>query len=313
MKVCLTGTSGFIGNSVLNALEKMGIPSLALVRTQPKKHNFPNFITVDFNNLKNFNITLIQGCDTFLHLIGSNNTNISDEVNGFEELFKINEKLTLELAQIAAKAGIKRFIFLSSAKASGEISYPNSPFSPSSAEKPTTPYGLSKYRAEKGLERISAKSGMEFVIIRPPLVYGPGVKGNFKSLCSLVKKGYLLPFASIRNKRAFIGIENLVDFILLCIDTQKSPKAANEIFFVSDPDDISTPNLLLEISRAYDTKLRLFPIPVPILKFGFRFFGRERMFDSLVGNFQLDTSKTYELLGWKPETSMQEQLSRSEN
>ena len=177
-----------------------------------------------------------------------------------------NRDGTLNLAKLASKYGVARFIYISSIKVNGEQTLPNSLFKSDDDFSTNDPYGISKYEAEQALLNLANESGMEVVIIRPPLVYGPKVKANFASLVNWVKKGIPLPFGSVENKRSFIALDNLVDFILLCADRARSPNATNQVFLISDNEDISTATLIERIARAYGTKSRLLPVPVSLLR-----------------------------------------------
>jgi nucleoside-diphosphate-sugar epimerase len=172
---------------------------------------------------------------------------------------------------------------------------------------PEDAYGLSKWEAEQGLWEIASRTGMELVLVRPPLVYGQGVKGNFARLLDLVRSGVPLPLAAVNNRRSFIGLDNLVDLLIRCVD---HPKAAGQTLLVSDGHDLSTPELLRIIANAMGRPARLFPVPVPLLRLAGRAFGRLSEVDRLVGSLQVDSSATRELLGWTPPVSVEEGIKR---
>jgi UDP-glucose 4-epimerase len=209
----------------------------------------------------------------------------------------VNTEGTLALAEQAYHLGVKRFVFVSSIKVNGEITKPGNPFSTQDIPAPVSHYGISKMEAEKGLMVLSAKTGMEIVIIRPPLVYGPGVKGNFAHMVYWLKKGTPLPFGAIHNQRSFVALDNLVDLLVTCID---HPAAANEIFFVSDDEDVSTTELLHRLGRAIGCPARLIPIPEKLLQAAATLFGRQDIATRLCGSLQVDIEKTKNLLDWTP-------------
>jgi len=236
---------------------------------------------------------------------------MNDEVlDPLSEFRKMNCDATLRLARAAAELGVKRFVFISSVKVNGEMSGLNAPFRPDDDFIPVYPYGLSKHEAEQGLLQIAEETAMEVVIIRPPLVYGPGVRANFASMIKWVQKGVPLPFGAIQNKRSLVALDNLVDFIVLCADRNKSPKAANEVFLISDNEDVSTTQLLRKVASAFGKKSWLMPVPVSWMTFAAKFLGKEDVAVRLFSSLQVDSSKARDLLGWKPVVTMDEQLKK---
>ncbi len=221
------------------------------------------------------------------------------------EFRRVNVEGTLNLARQAAACGVRRFIFVSSVKVNGESTEAAHPFTAQQAPAPLDPYGISKMEAEQGLCQIAAETGMEVVIIRPPLVYGPGVKANFSALMRAVQRGLPLPLALVRNQRSLIALDNLVDFIITCAT---HPKAANQTFLVSDGQDLSTPELIRKIALAADVPARLLPVPVWALQAGARLLGKGDAMQRLCGNLQVDISKARELLGWVPPVSVEDGL-----
>jgi UDP-glucose 4-epimerase len=217
------------------------------------------------------------------------------------EFRKVNTGGALNLARQAAAAGVRRFIFLSSVKVSGETGF----FREDDVESPRDAYAMSKFEAEQGLRSIADETGMEVAIIRPPLVYGPGVKANFQALMRAICKGIPLPLASIDNRRSLVAIDNLVDLIVTCID---HPAAANEIFLVSDGNDLSTPELVRRIARTMGRPARLIPMPPPLLIAAAAVLGRRDTAERLISSLQVDITKARELLGWRPPLSVDEGL-----
>ena len=220
------------------------------------------------------------------------------------EYRRVNVEGTLILARQAAKAGVRRFIYLSSLKVNGEVGS----FTETDLAAPQDAYGISKHEAEQGLRAIATETGMAIVIIRPPLVYGPGVKANFCQLMTWLRRGIPLPLRAIQNKRSFIGLDNLVDFILTC---SWHPTAANQTFLVSDGEDLSTPDLIRRMARAMNRPARLLPVPLWALKAGALLLGKGDAVQRLCGNLQVDISKSRTLLGWVPPVSVDEGLRRA--
>ena len=223
------------------------------------------------------------------------------------EFRKVNVEGTLNLARQAAEAGVKRFVFISSIKVNGEGTEFGKPYTADDAPAPVDPYGISKLEAEQGLLGLASETGMEITIIRPVLVYGPGVKGNFASMINLVEKGIPLPLGAIHNQRSLVGIDNLVDLIIRCID---HPAAANQVFLAADGEDLSTTELLRIVAKAIERPSRLIPVPAPVLQFGATLLGRKAMAQRLLGSLQVDILKTRELLDWTPPVSVDEGLKR---
>jgi nucleoside-diphosphate-sugar epimerase len=236
--------------------------------------------------------------------------------NPLEEFRRVNTTGTLDLARLAADSGVKRFVFLSSIKVNGEITKPGHYFTPNDVYVPDDPYGLSKYEAEQGLLALAKETGMDVVIIRPPLVYGPGVKANFASMMKWMGKPVLLPFGAIHNQRSLVALDSLVSFISLCADREKSPKAANQVFLIADGEDVSSTQLLKKVRQAFNLhtpsgkQAWLLPIPVFIMSFVVKLLGKDAVANRLFGSLQVDSSKARDLLGWEPVITMDEQLAK---
>jgi nucleoside-diphosphate-sugar epimerase len=221
------------------------------------------------------------------------------------EFRKVNVESTLELARQAAKCYVKRFIFISSVKVNGEQTQPGHPFRPNDAPAPQDPYGISKMEAEAGLRTIAQQTGMEVVIIRPPLVYGPGVKANFASMVKWLQRGAPLPLGAIHNRRSLVALDNLVDLIITCID---HPAAANQTFMVSDDEDVSTTELLRRMGAALGKPARLLAVPQQVLEWGARIAGKQDMSQRLFSSLQVDIQATRQVLGWTPPVSLDQGL-----
>jgi nucleoside-diphosphate-sugar epimerase len=218
-----------------------------------------------------------------------------------------NTHATLNLSKQAVQAGVKRFVFISSIKVNGEWTEQGKPFSPDDTHIPNEPYGISKYEAEQGLKQIAQETGLEVVIIRPPLICGKGVKGNFASMVRWIQKGVPLPLGAVHNQRSLVALDNLVSFMQVCC---VHPKAANETFLIADGEDVSTTELLHRVAKAYGVPARLLPVPVSVMTFAAKLFGKGAVANRLFGNLQVDSWKARELLGWKPVVTMEEQFQK---
>jgi nucleoside-diphosphate-sugar epimerase len=221
-----------------------------------------------------------------------------------------NVEVTLNLALQAVAAGVRRFVFLSSIGVNGAYTAPGKFFSEMDQPKPHNFYALSKLEAEHGLLQIAAQTGLEVVIIRPPLVYGPGAPGNFASLLRWVQRGLPLPLGAVHNQRSFVALDNLVSLVLLCADRARSPQAANQVFVVADGEDVSTSTLLRKVARAAGRSSRLLPVPASWLLAAASGLGKRVVADRLLGNLQVDATKARSLLGWEPVVTMDEQLAK---
>ena len=250
----------------------------------------------------------LRSVDVVIHLAARVHVMDDDALESLTEFRKVNAIATLNLAQQAVDAGVKRFVFISSIKVNGEETKNGSKFSPDDNYISTDPYGLSKYEAEQGLLDLVKKTDMEVVIIRPPLVYGPSVRANFLSMMKWINKGIPLPLGAVDNQRSLVALDNLVSFIILCID---HPKAVNEVFLISDGEDVSTTELLKKVATAFDKKYCLLPVPVGLMKFVAKLLGKSDVADRLFGSLQVDSSKARNLLDWQPVITMDEQLKKT--
>lgn len=290
--VLLTGYTGFIGSNLLSRLEVDYKVSL-LGRKQPEKLDC-EFYSGELNSKSDFrvalsNITTVIHCAARAHIM---NDDSQDPLSEFRE---VNTYGALNLAKQAASSGVKRFIFISSIKVNGESTEGGTRFNSGDKRKPEDPYGVSKAEAEEGLFEIAKETGLEVVILRPTLVYGPGVKGNFLNLLKLSKLPVPLPFGLVNNKRSMVYLDNLVDLIVTCIDHQN---AANRVFLVSDGDDLSLARLLTLIGQAMNKSLLLLPVPVFLFNLVGRLTGKSAVVDRLVGNLQVDSSDAKQYLDW---------------
>ncbi|MDF1689647.1 MAG: SDR family oxidoreductase [Cycloclasticus sp.] len=306
-KVLITGATGFLGQTLTGKLYADGYPVVAAVRRESA------LLELDVDSVKVGYISAqtdwqhaLNKVDVVIHCAARAHVMGDTAADPLAEFRQVNTAGTLNLVRQAATAGVRRFVFISSIKVNGEKTE-DRPFSPEDRFVPTDPYGLSKYEAEQGLLAVAKKIGMEVVIIRPTLVYGLGVKGNFSSLLKWMKRGIPLPFGAIHNQRSLVALDNLVSFIAHCVN---HPKAANEIFLISDGEDVSTTELLQKVSRAFGKRALLLPIPVSLMTFSAKLLGKADVINRLFGSLQVDSSKTYELLGWEPVITMDEQLKK---
>jgi len=326
MVLFLTGATGFVGSALLRRFIDGQNDLGVLVRDRSAR--LPNNVDLVLGDLSILSSVedsstrlemtenlgaVLEGVDVVVHAAARAHVMKDESVNPLVEYRKVNRDATLALARLAAKSGVKRFVFVSSIKVNGESTRPGNFFSPNDSFVPTDPYGLSKYEAEQGVLKIAEETGMEVVIIRPPLVYGANAPGNFGSLVKWVKKGVPLPLGAVHNLRSLVALDNLVDFIVLCADRERSPKAANEIFLISDGVDVSTSDLLRKVAHAQGVKSRLVPVPVSLMTFVAKILGKGAVADRLFGNLQVDSSKAQELLGWQPVVTMDDALEKMFN
>jgi UDP-glucose 4-epimerase len=218
----------------------------------------------------------------------------------------LNVDGTVRLARMAAAFGIRRLVFLSSVKVHGEETA--IPYTEESPLNPLDPYATSKYEAEEVLKKIAAETGLEYVILRPPLVYGPGVKANFFSLMNWLDRGLPLPLGAVQNKRSLVALGNLTDLIIVCA---RHPAAANQVFLVSDGEDVSTTDLLQRMAKALGRSARLIPVPVSLLELGAKILGKQATARRLLGSLQVDISKVQDVLGWRPPESVDDGLRKT--
>ncbi len=306
----VTGGTGFLGQALLQKLLVSGRhPLIAAVRRN--KTDFPAEVRVEWVNELGSSTdwtACFQEVEVVIHCAARAHIMKDETSDPLLEYRRVNVQGTLALAEQAVKAGVRRFIYISSIKVNGERTASNIPFHAEDIPAPEDAYGISKLEAEQGLLALARNTGMEVVIIRPPLVYGPVVKGNFASMVRWVLKGMPLPLGAVHNKRSLVALENLVDFIALCADPERSPRAANEVFLISDGEDVSTTELLRKVASAYNVAPRLLPIPVLWVQTTARLLGKRAVADRLLGSLVVDSSKVRDLLGWKPVVSMDEQL-----
>lgn len=305
MKILVTGSTGFIGSALIQRLiaDPLFEPIAALRRG-------PVEISVDYDSVvvgdllpdTNYRDALL-GVEAVIHIAGRAHVINEMADNPLDEFLQVNTVGTLNLARQAVQAGVQYFIFISSIGVNGNQN--THPFTENDTTNPVEDYAVSKLEAEQGLQKIASASTMEVVIIRPPLVYGPNAPGNFSKLMHWIQVGIPLPLGAIHNKRSLVALDNLVSFIIHCID---HPKAANEVFLISDDEDISTTELLRLVAKALGKKPRLISVPVGLMEFAAKLVGKESVTNRLFGSLQVDSSKARNLLGWRPVVTMEEQL-----
>lgn len=305
----ITGGTGFVGQSLVKALLQDGLAVSCPLRSVPQ--NF--FIDADVHKIYSIDASTdwhecLLGCSVVVHLAARVHVMAGKSFDSLTEYRRINVESTLNLARQAASLGIKRFVFVSSVKVNGELTEKNISFRADDSPNPQDPYGLSKWEAEVGLMHLAKKTGMDVVIVRPPLVYGPGVKANFLSMIKMLDKGIPLPFGNVDNKRSLVFIDNLVDLLIRVID---HPKAAGQVFFVSDDHDVSTTTLLKAMSSALGKKAKLIPVPLFLLKTIFYLIAKPGLTQRLLASLCLDISKTKELLNWNPPICFEEGIKRT--
>lgn len=303
----VTGANGFLGSALVSRLFHDGIPVTAFAR-DPSKIPFSAGMNIkqfpDLDSSSDFSDVTI-GIDVLIHCAARVHVMNDSSADPLSVFLNSNYEATVKLAHAAVKAGVERFIFISSIKVNGEATKEGKPFTEQCSPQAKDPYGISKYRAEKELLKIAEQTGMEVVIIRPALVYGPGVKGNMSRLIKLVRNKWPLPFGSIHNKRSMIGITNLIDLIVICLD---HPNARNQIFLASDGNDRSLFQILMSLSKANDSRSMIFRFPVKVLKYLLYSCGKRDIADCLIGSLQIDISKAKKELDWNPKMEVDDEL-----
>lgn len=304
--VLITGATGFVGRVLLDHLVKDGWHVRALTRrgqvvADPSASLAWFLITGLDDELP------LSGCDAVIHLAARVHVMNEQAVDPLAEFRRVNVQLTERLAREAAAKGVRRFVYLSSIKVNGEETLPGRPFLADDLPNPEDAYGVSKLEAEMALRQVAADTGMEVVVVRPPLVYGPGGKGNFLAMLGWLRRGLPLPLGAVNNQRSFVGVDNLCDLLRVCLD---HPEAANEVFLASDGRDLSTTELLRLAGISMGRPALLLSVPVPMLSIFARVIGKASVARRLCCNLQADIGKTEQLLGWKPPVSVETGLRR---
>ncbi|MGJ7548741.1 UDP-glucose 4-epimerase family protein [Pseudomonas alloputida] len=292
--ILVTGASGFVGSALCRQLNTLGVFNVRA----PSRHDAELAAGTDW-------ASALAGVDAVIHAAARVHVMQENANDSQAEFRRVNVDGTLNLARQAAAAGVRRFIFISSIKVNGELSQPGQPMRADDKPAPQDAYGVSKHEAEQGLQQLAAATGMEVVVIRPVLVYGPGVKANFLSMLRWVQRGVPLPLGALPNRRSLVFVDNLVDLVMTCLD---HPQAANQVFLASDGLDVTLSELLRAIGQALGRPARLLPVPPSLLHAAARLLGRGDLAQRLLGSLQVDITKNHQLLGWTPPFSLEQGL-----
>lgn len=296
--VLVTGASGFVGRGLCIDLARRDYTVRAVVRELSRAKGVPGEVVqiADIGGEAGWSSAL-AGIDAVVHLAARVHVMRDHAAQPLAEFRAVNVVATVRLARAAVAQGVKRFVYISSIKVNGEGTQPGRPYIPDDVPAPIDPYGISKHEAEQALRHVAHETGLEVVIIRPVLVYGPGVKANFLSMMRWLHWGIPLPLGAINNQRSLVALDNLVDLIVTCLH---HPKAPNQTFLVSDGEDLSTAELLRRSAAALGRPARLIPVAVVVLRTAARLLGKADLAERLCGSLQVDISKTRDLLGWVP-------------
>lgn len=307
MRILVTGASGFVGSALCSALLAQGYAVRAAVRSV---NSIPSAEGLDVVAVGGVDAqtdwsAALTGVDCVIHCMARAHVMHEIEADALAAYRAVNVECTQRLAQQASALGVRRLVFLSSIKVSGELTdgLPR-PFGALNDEaNPEDAYGVSKWEAEQALWAMSGQNGLEVVVVRPPLVYGPGVKGNLLHLLRWVARGVPLPLGAVHNQRSLVGLSNLVDLLLRCAE---HPAAAGKTFLVSDGHDLSTPQLIRLIAKGMNRPAQLLPIPVALLQAAGSLLGKRNQIDRLIGSLQVDSGHVQAQLGWTPPVSVEE-------
>lgn len=308
--ILVTGGTGFVGSALVTRLQRDARHRVRITLRQaapvPDAHGavFPGYDLAATTVWK----PALAGIDAVVHTAARVHVMNDTSASPLSEFRRVNVEGSTALARQAAAAGVKRFVFISSIKVNGEATSPGHPYRATDPPRPVDPYGISKHEAEVALHRIASDSGMKLVVIRPPLVYGPGVRGNFRSMLGWLNRGVPLPFGAIDNRRSMVAIDNLVDLIVTCLDDDA---AVGKTFLVGDEEDLSTTELLRRCARALGRPARLIPVPAALVRAAARFAGRTDLAQRLCGSLQADVGATRSILGWRPATTTDQALART--
>lgn len=305
----MTGATGFVGRALVSHLTETNNCAVRSVVRGRAGEKSPCGQIVAVGNLTSQTdwSEALVGVQVVVHVAARTQVLPGSSVSVLAEFREVNVAATLALAAQALATGVRRFVFISSVKVLGESSLPGRPLQESDLYAPEDAYGVSKMEAEQGLQALLNETAMELVVIRPPLVYGLGMQSNFGALMAAVKRGVPLPLASIQNRRSFVGIDNLVDFITICTT---HAQAANQTWMVGDAERLSTPDLIRSMAAALQCPARLLPVPVVWLRWIAFGINKSSIFQRLCGNLEVDISKAQQILGWTPPVTLENGLRR---
>jgi len=303
MKILITGANGFVGTELCSSLQQRALAHVATVRANP---GLGQIAVGDLSTTTDWQAALV-GCDCVIHLAAR--VHVMEEKSGdpLAAFRATNVDATLHLARQAIANGVRRFVFVSSIKVNGEVTV-DRPFTAFDTPAPLDPYGQSKLEAELALQELASTTGLELVIVRPPLVYGPGVRANFLNLMKLINKGLPLPLGAIHNRRSMVAVDNLVDLLIVCCQHEQ---AAGQVFLVSDGQDVSITQLLQQLAQALQKRVWLLPIPASLMTTAARMLGKSAIASRLFGSLQVDIGHTEQRLQWRPPVSMQQALKKT--
>ena len=302
-KILVTGANGFIGSEVCKTLLLGGHEIVPAMRTK----DYPSAVPVGDLTTKTYWGAALNGCDSVIHLAARVHVMNEVESDALAAFRVVNVDGTLNLARQAVGAGVRRFVYVSSVKVNGE-STSDKPFSPLDVPNPVDAYGISKYEAEIGLLELAHQTGLELVIVRPPLVYGPGVRANFLRVLKCVHSGMPLPLAGLKNMRSMVAVGNLVDVLVICCS---HPAASGNIFFVSDGADLSTPDLLRLLAKSMGRRPRLFSVPLSFVSFVASLTGKSHEASRLLDSLEVDITSTKVVLGWEPRIGVSDAIDKT--
>ena len=299
--ILVTGQTGFVGHALVSSLSERGRPFAGVSRRPPRGESRGRSILVPSIDDRTAWGDHLNGVETVIHCAARVHQ-MGDSPEVIDPYRLVNTNGTLRLAEAAASAGARRFVFVSSIKVSGDETTEGNPFGPDTPSRPTDGYGRSKAEAEDGLRELSARTGLEVVIVRPPLIYGPGARGNIERLIRLVNRPVPLPFGSIANRRSLVGLHNLVDLLIRCAD---HPEAGGMTFVAGDDGAVSTPTILRTLAAAAGRRALLVPVPPVALRVGLRSIGRGGIYRRLASNLEVDSSLCRDRLEWRPLDSIE--------
>lgn len=304
-RLLVTGANGFVGQPLCAGATRRGLQVLGAVRLVCELPAGVEPLIIGAVDGETDWAAALRGVDAVIHLAARVHVMKEAAAEPLAEFLKVNLHGTANLAAQAARAGVKRFVYVSSIKVNGEATHNGCKITEDDAPAPQDPYGISKWQAEQALHRIAGETGLEIVIVRPPLVYGANVKGNFAQMLKMLAKRLPLPLASAHNQRSLVYVENLVDGLIACATL---PAAAGKTYLISDGEDISTPDLLQRLGAAMGCPAKLFPCPHALLKLAGWLTGKSAAIERLLGSLQIDSGKIRRELGWKPPHTLQQGL-----